>query len=385
MPVTQPGDVEKKDRDILATSFDELDQLDGRVPAPKKEEPKAPVKPEPPEEETEVEDKPEQPVEQKKAEPEEKVPTAPKELRKAYEEKKKALVLKNNEVDKLKREVEELKKKPAEDPEKQAMVEKLTATEKRLKDAEDEIRFTNYGKSSEFVEKYKKPYEEAWTKAVAELSELTVEQEDGTTRQANVNDLLLLAQMPLGEARKAANTMFGAAADDVMAHRRRIRELSDAQNKALEDAKVNGSKWEEERMARAVQHREMAQKAWTQHNQTLEEKYPNWFGHPEDDPEGNARYDKAREQIDRLMFMQTEKLPPAEAVKFHALVRAKFANHDRLALHNKRLREEVESLKKSLSEYEKSEPPAKVPSSGKASVKKGFMDEVADELAALDK
>lgn len=381
--MTQPGEVPKEDKDILSSSFDELDQLDGRPkPTPKTDTPK------PPEDQKKDEtaaEQPEKPEDKKEVQPEEKIPTAPKELRKAYEEKKKALVQKSNEVDRLKREIEEIKKTPPDDPEKAVIAEKLTATEKRLKEVEDEIRFTNYGKSAEFTEKYKKPYEEAWAKAVAELSELTVEQEDGTTRAANVNDLLLLAQMPLGEARKVANQMFGAAADDVMAHRRRIRELSDAQNKALEEAKANGAKWEEDRKAQFLAQREQAQKAWVTHNKSLEEKYPNWFGHPEDDTDGNALFDKGREQIDKYLFMQTEKLPPAEAVKFHALVRAKFANHDRLALHNKKLREEVASLKKSLSEYEKSEPPSKAPSGSKTAVKKGFMDEVEEELLAMDK
>lgn len=377
----------------MSDSFAELDKLNfddknkWGTPKPEKKEVKPPEKPVEKPKETPPAEKPAQKPEDAPKE-EAKTEEAPKGYRslgRALEEAQTKLRTQSDEIAKLKDEVDKTKAKPVEDTERTAFVEKLTAAEKRVQELEDEIKYVNYAKSTEFVDKYKKPYEEAWQKAVAELSELTVEQEDGSSRQATANDLVVLANMPLGEARKLAKTMFGDAADDVMTHRRAIRELSDAQTKALESARTNSTEREKQLAVQQAQMREAATKAWQASNQSLEEKYPNWFGHPDTDPEGNELFDKSREQIDRFLFMQTEKLAPEAMVKFHALVRAKFANHDRLAMHNKKLREENATLKKTIEDYEKSEPPAGSTSKSASATPKSFMESVEDELRELDK
>lgn len=397
VPVTQPSSAppDKQEASAFQDSFSELDKLsfdDSEKQAGRKPQAKPPEKPvEKPVEKVEeqAEEQSEQPEvkpEDKPAEEPEETPRTNPQLRKAYEESKKKLRARQDEIDKLKAEVQHLRSNPPPDEqEKRVIVEKLTAAEKRAQELEQEIRFTNYAKSQEFTEKYEKPYVEAWKKAVAELSELTVEQEDGSTRQATPSDLQMIAQMPLGEARKVAKQMFGDAADDVMAHRRVIKELAEAQSKALEEARTKGSEREKEQHIRMAQQREEAQKAWVANNQELETRYPQWFGHPEDDTDGNQVYDKAREAIDRYMFHRTEQLPPDQMVKFHALVRAKFANHDRLALHLKKAREENAELKKSLAAYEKSEPPSSAAKKSAPATNKSWRESADEEIMSLDR
>lgn len=121
--------------------------------------------------------------------------------------------------------------------------------EARAKELADEIRYVDYTKSDEFKEKYAQPYDRAWAKAVADVKELVVTLADGSTREATANDMLEISNMPLGKARQVANEMFGDAADDVMAHRRVIRDLAEAQSKALEEAKKTGSSRMQEKTA----------------------------------------------------------------------------------------------------------------------------------------
>ena len=128
--------------------------------------------------------------------------------------------------DELSAENLELKRKLDAFGDVEGLRKKHEAAEARARALDEEMRFIDYTKSSEFQDKYQKPYTNAWTRAEADLRELTVALEDGNSRPATVQDLLLLANTPLGEARKLASAMFGDAADDVMAHRRIVRELS---------------------------------------------------------------------------------------------------------------------------------------------------------------
>lgn len=376
----------------LEDSFAELDKLNSnekeQASGQKPEEAKIVTKPEEeekPEETTETKPEEEKPAEEVKP-PQEEVPKTNQQLRKAYEERKKEIRVKNDEINRLKTELEKIKSNPPPDvQEKQVMLQRLTKSEQRVKELEDEMRFTNYAKSSEFVDQYEKPYVEAWQKAASDLAEITVESEDGNSRQATVHDLQMIAQLPLSKAREVAKQMFGDSAEEVMAHRRIIKDLADKQGKALEEARTKGAEREKENQVRMAQQREAANRMWGETNAQLEQKYPQWFGHPEDDAEGNAIYDKAREQIDAFMFSRSEQLPPDQLVKFHSLVRAKFANHDRLALHLKKMREENAELKKTIEQYEKSEPPAGKSAKSAPKPAKSFMDDSYAELESLNK
>jgi hypothetical protein len=296
------------------------------------------------------------------AKPTAKEPEAPKppkaaELRTAYEKSKETIKAKDAEITRLQSELKTAKDKPADDPEKKAILEKFEASEKRRQELEQEIKFVAYNKSEEFFEKYQKPYEEAWSKAVSELNELTIESEDGTVRKATAQDLLALSNMPLGEARKLAKTMFGDAADDVMAHRRKIRELSDAQTKALDDAKKNAETHDKEKQTQSLQQRQKIATLWQDENKAWQEKFPRWFKPEDGDEEGNALLAKGYEMADAAFSNNGDKTPE-EKVKLHAELRNKAAAFPKIALRLKQAKTRIKELEKSLKEFEQSEPPS---------------------------
>lgn len=282
-------------------------------------------------------------------------PVKAAELRVAYERSKETLKAKDAEIAKLQTELKAARSAPADDPEKKVLLEKFNASEKRRQDLEKEISFVAYHKSAEFVEKYQRPYEEAWHKAVAELSELTVEAEDGTSRRATAQDLIALANMPLGDARKLANQMFGDAADDVMAHRRKVRELSDAQNKALADAQKNADARDKERQTQSLQERQKMATLWQSENKAWVEKFPRWFGKEDGDAEGNALLDRGYAMADAA-FSSNGDTTPEQRVKLHAAMRNRAAAFGKIALRLKQAKTRIKELEQSLADYEASEP-----------------------------
>jgi hypothetical protein len=315
-----------------------------------------------------------------------KEPEAPKlersrDLRTALDKAKIEVVSKEAEITRLKAELKSAKDKPADDPEKKAILEKFEASEKRRQELEQEIKFVAYNKSEEFVEKYQKPYEEAWSKAVSELNELTIESEDGTVRKATAQDLLALSNMPLGEARKMAKTMFGDAADDVMAHRRKIRELSDAQTKALDDAKKNAETHDKEQQTQSLQQRQKIATLWQDENKAWQEKFPRWFKPEDGDEEGNALLAKGYEMADAAFSNNGDK-SPEEKVKLHAELRNKAAAFPKLALRLKQAKTRIKELEKSLKEFEQSEPPSTEGGKSRLTTQPG--DPLFDSMAELD-
>ena len=272
-------------------------------------------------------------------------------------------------------------------PEVSILQERLSAAEKRRDELETEIRFVDYSKSKEFADKYQKPYTDAWRSAMNDLAELTVEDPNGSTRKASQEDLLKLSNLPLGEARRQANALFGDSADDVMAHRRNIIQLSNAQSKALEEARLAGTEKaklsDTERKAQI----EKTQKAWGEVNSAIAKKWPNMFAPVEGDTEGNSLLEKGRALADRLFSPTEETRPktPEEALQVHAMIRNKVANHDRLALRLKGARARIAELEASLKEFEAHSPNGGLSGGAPGGGTKDFMDEVDAEIDAMDK
>lgn len=388
-PVSFDADIDK-----------ELASLDDSAPPSKPASPPKPAAQ--PAEKPKAATQPEQP--QKPEEPVRPVKAA--DLRGAYETlKKKVKDEYEPELSKLRNRVQELESRKPED--NSQLVKDFEDAKKRRDELESEMRFQNYRKSSEFQQKYAKPYEDAWKKAIAELSELTVTDDQGNTRAATTADLVQLANMPLGEARRQARVMFGEAADDVMAHRRTIRELSEAQEKALEDAKSMSAEREKKLTSeRQIQHQQTLQ-LWKKANEDLAKKYPNWFSTVEGDAEGNTLLNKgfaladlrfvgakdlSAEQIEMLpeRFKNAIKandgmLPVQDRVALDALLRNKIASHSRLALNLKRAKDRIKELETSLAQYESSEPPAGKGGSGGGGRQLTPLEDAEAELDAIDR
>lgn len=251
--------------------------------------------------------------------------------------------------------------KPGELP-KEAL-DKFTALETRNKELEEEIRHVNYAKSKEYVEKYQQPFEDAWAEAISEVKQLKVANEDGTTRPGNAYDIQKIANLPTGEARELAETLFGKCAEDVMQMRKDLIKLSQAKERAIEVAKKNGGEREAqaslEEQARRKAQTETTAKLWADLNHEFVSKHE--FLRPvEGQEERNQKLEQATKFVDETFGLnvshaQTEQ-ERQEIIKRHAALRSRAIGYSVLRLENKSLRTEVESLKKALSEFQGSEP-----------------------------
>lgn len=322
-------------------------------------------------------------------------PVKAAELRAAYDnlKKEKREVL-EPKIQSLESKIKELEARQPEDT--KPMVEKMTAIEKRNAELEQHMQFVDYRKSKEFTEKYEQPYTEAWGKAVADFGQLTVKvpgpadettgEPTSTTRPATADDLLYLANLPLSQMDDQAEAMFGKSAARVIRHVEKVRELSDAQNKALAEAQQKSGQWSKERQLKQQQERQQYHKLWTDYNKEIDDRFPGMFGPEEGDTEGNALLEKGFAMADRLFAPPKDAPPqtPEERIQFHAVLRHKIANHDRLVLRLKRVNAELAEAKTALEAYEKSEPPAGK-GGGAKTVAKSFDEEVDEELRKLDK
>ena len=247
-----------------------------------------------------------------------------------------------------------------------AAQEKMTATEKRAKELEDHIRYVDYTKSQEFQDKYQKPYESQWSRAMKELKDVEIGDDTGT-RKMTAQDLLELVQMPLQKARAAAEQLYGPIANDVMGHRNEIRRLFDEQSEALEKAKTEGATRDKETREKFQREREGMTKEitghWSKVNETVkaDPKYGKFFTPVEGDEQGNQRLAKGFELADRAFSENplAQNLTAEERrsiVERHAAVRNRAAAFGRLVYQNEQLTAEREALKKELAEFKSTVP-----------------------------
>lgn len=275
-------------------------------------------------------------------------------------------------VDQYKAKVGELEKqlvdrKGMTEAEKAEVQKRIDAIELRNKELEDEIRFVNYSKSSEFKEKYEEPYKRAWQSAMAELGELHVTDSSGQSRQVTTEDILQLVTLPLDKAREVADEVFGKFADDVMAHRKEIKRLWEAQSTALQDAKKNGAEREKEfseRVQRSAKEiRDTVTTKWTEANEAFlkDEKFGKFFTPREGDANGNERLQKGFALVDKAWHENPSdpKLTPEEreaVVKRHAAVRHRAAAFGRLVYDLEQANSRISELQKELEDIKKSVP-----------------------------
>lgn len=358
----------------------ELDAIGSDEPT--KSDPKAAKEAEPAKPQKQQAAQPDEPLAKKEPlkphEPEKPVKAA--ELRQAYEKSKETLKAKDAELVTLRNELKAARETPRNDPEKSSLLAKFQEAETRSKALEEKLRLVDFQQSDEFVKNYQKPWEDAWTKAATEIQELPIELEDGSTRVATVQDLIALSQMKIGEARQYAKKMFGDGADDVMAHLRKLRDLSDAQQKALADAKANSETHFKKQSEEALQARQKTATLWKDENDAWTTKFPKFFKPIDGDEEGNALLARGYELVDRA-FSSNGKATPEERVKLHAELRNKAAAFPRLALQLKRAKGRIAELEKSLAEFEDSAPPAGDGAKARAT-KPG--DPIEDGFAEID-
>lgn len=268
---------------------------------------------------------------------------------------------------KLQKEISDLRTSALPEKERTELQSRIEKAEARAKALEEHIQFLDYSKSQEFQDKYQKPYEEAWTRAMGELGELTVNDGEGNARPIQAQDILDLVNLPLPKAREMAESLYGPFANDVMGHRKEIRNLFEAQAKALEDARKNGA----ERIKQTVeqQTKQMGEikkfigENWEAANQSIvrDEKYGLYFTPVEGDENINQRLAKGAQLVDRAFAENPAdpKLTPDErraVIKRHAAVRNRAIAFGRLVYELDKAKADMASLREELKKYRGSEP-----------------------------
>jgi hypothetical protein len=300
-------------------------------------------------------------------------------------------------VTKAEARVLELEKQLTPETDRKMIGDRLTAAEKRSKELEDEIRFVNYQKSEEFQTSYQKPYEDAWKRAMSELSEITIDVE-GQKRAVTADDVLQLVNMNLGQARAIADQVFGPFADDVMDHRKEIKRLFDIQGQALKEAKEKGAERDQLRTVQMQQQQsEMAgfiKTQWEKSNadSMAHATYGKYFTPVEGDTEGNQRLSKGYELVDRAFnespndprFTQEQR---ASVIKRHAAVRHRAAAFGRLVYMNGQLESKLAELQKKLDSINGSVPDAagREPESATPATSGRAIDRVFGDLRKIAK
>lgn len=292
-------------------------------------------------------------------------------------------------------EVAELRKLVPNEKVRKEEMERFQRAEARAKELEEEMRYVNYQKTQEFQEKYQKPYEKAWKVAMDDLRELSVTDSEGNSRPLQPQDMLELVNMPLAKAREQAKALFGDFEDDVMAHRKEIRQLADRQAEALAEAKKSGEVRERERRElferQSSQFHKFISETWEAANKEAmeHEKFGKLFQPEEGDDEGNERLKKGFELVDKAFAenpadpnLTTEQR--VAVIKRHAAVRNRAAAFGRLRYQNEKLAKKVSDLEAKLKQYESSTPsPSSVNAPASATLPAGSAR--AEVMAALHK
>jgi len=273
-----------------------------------------------------------------------------------------------DQATKLQGEIAQLRTSALPEKERTEFQSRIDKAEARAKALEDHIRFVDYSKSQDFQDKYQKPYDEAWVKAMNELGELTINDGEGQARPLQAQDILQLVNLPLPKAREIADELYGPFANDVMAHRKEIRNLFEAQSKALADAEKNGS----QRIKETIESQTKAMgeikkfigENWEAANQSIvrDEKYGLYFTPVEGDENVNQRLAKGAQLVDRA-FAENPADPNLSAeerkavIRRHAAVRNRAIAFGRLVYELEKSKTETNELREELKKFRGSEPP----------------------------
>lgn len=247
--------------------------------------------------------------------------------------------------------------------------EELNTHKSQAERLEQIVRFKDYQQSSEFQDKYWKPYQASWNRALTELSEIPVTDASGNSRQMKPDDLMSLVNMPLVQARQTAEAAFGPFAADVMAHRKEIRALYDQQASALKEAEKNGVEHAKNVQKQA---QEMFGKLTTEVNQTYkaandaiinDPKYGPLFKADDTDADAKGLLEKGFAFADKALAESpmNPKLTPEQRqdiVRRHAALRNRAAAFPRLMRDRSNHLARIAELEKELKQYTDSTPPS---------------------------
>lgn len=362
---------------LFESQMNNLSAVPAAKPEPKPEsKPEAKTAPEKPVKGAKAEPKPaEKPAAAAKPEPTEKAldwKTAPAQFRTAhekllqvYEQTKKE---KETEVGRLQGRLAELDRREVLTPEQKAEYQKK---EQRLAQLESDLYSRDYRESPEFKDKYETPWKNKYGEALNEVKGLQVkwtENDEEKSRQATKTDFDRVLDAPtLVQARRLAKETFGEDADVVLQYRAELRQIEDSGNRAVEEKKTGFTQNRQQSYEKFQKEQSDYERARTQYDQSIVEKYKEYFAEDEANPEANAALKQGLDFVDSCI-KGADQMPLEERAKTVSLMRRMAGAWHRDQVIIKQLRSQLQAKDEELGKYRKSAPGGEEDGGGKGEV-----------------
>jgi hypothetical protein len=296
-----------------------------------------------------------------KMEPAKPEPTSIKQFREQYEMTKKERDDFAAKVTELERAKSEGTRKEVEEATK-ALKAEMDSIRKNAEELDTEVRYLNYTRSGEYKQKYEAPLREAWQTALGDIDGIRVTDEDGTERDANHQDIMTLLNVPVAKAAIIAQETFGPAAPEMMAHRRKILELTQSRDKSIAEWKEKGAQREVEKSKLVETRQSRSRELFESQFADYEKTHAQLFGREEGDEDGNRLLDESDrlikialkgEGVDADMGYD-DKVDLITKAQAQVALRARAYGRERLRVI--RLQQKVAELEKKVGKVRSSEP-----------------------------
>ena len=305
--------------------------------------------------------KKDEPAPTAKAEPAKPEPTSIKQFREQYDLTKKERDDFAAKVSELERARSEGTRKEVEEATKSLKAE-MDSIRKNAEELDTEVRYLNYTRSGEYKQKYETPLREAWQTALGDIDGIRVTDADGTERDASHHDIMAILNVPVAKAAIIAQETFGPAAPEIMAHRRRLLELTQARDKSISEWKEKGAQREVERSKQVEGRQSRSRELFESQFSDYEKSHPHLFGREDGDDDGNKLLDESDrlirialkgEGVDADMGYE-DKVDLITKAQAQVALRARAYGRERLRVI--RLQQKVAELEKKVGKVRSSEP-----------------------------
>jgi len=305
--------------------------------------------------------KKDEPAPTTKAEPTKPEPTSIKQFREQYDLTKKERDDFAAKVSELERARSEGTRKEVEEATKSLKAE-MDSIRKNAEELDTEVRYLNYTRSGEYKQKYETPLREAWQTALGDIDGIRVTDADGTERDASHHDIMAILNVPVAKAAIIAQETFGPAAPEIMAHRRRLLELTQSRDKSIAEWKEKGAQREVERSKQVEGRQSRSRELFESQFSDYEKSHPQLFGREEGDDDGNKLLDESDrlirialkgEGVDADMGYE-DKVDLITKAQAQVALRARAYGRERLRVI--RLQQKVTELEKKVGKVRSSEP-----------------------------
>lgn len=246
-------------------------------------------------------------------------------------------------------------------------VARLEQAEKKLLEREELLKVKAYQETEEFHNQFVKPLSDARTEVNELLTELIVQNEDGSSRIATQEDFNeILSAASINQAAEIAQKKFGPmVAQSVVNFRQRIRSLERNRVEAVKNAALRAEEYEKRTQAQYAQNRQELHDKLMAATRNLIASETDTFAVPEGDAELQAALTEGQQLADRLLNGDPSLSPDqyvAEIAKGRKNIMAAPLLTKKLAQANAK----IMSLEEQLKAYQKSEPDVRTRNGGPA-------------------